>query len=84
MYLRSLGAVVSRFRSPWVVPPRRLLAVGVLLVGVGLTLTGASVHLAATGPTCDGCAPYHPLFVVTPLGLGVLLTTAGGWLLGRT
>lgn len=71
-----------RFRSTG--PSQRLLAVGVLLVGVGLTLTGVSVHLAATGSTCDGCAPVHPLFVVTPVGLGVLLTTAGGWLLGRT
>lgn len=77
-------AIVTSFRPRWTVRSRRLLAVGILLVGVGLTLTGASVHLAATGPACDGCAPYHPLFVVTPVGLGALLTTAGGWLLGRT
>lgn len=63
--------------------PRRMLAVGLLLVGVGLAVTGVSVHLGATAASCDGCSPFHPLFVVTPIGLGAALTTAGGWLLGR-
>jgi hypothetical protein len=61
--------------------PRVLLPLGVLLMGVGFALTGVSVHVEAT--TCDGCTPYHPLFVVAPVGIGATLTTAGGWLLGR-
>lgn len=63
--------------------PRHLLALGVLLVGVGLALTGVGFHVEATGPRCDGCAPFHPLFVLAPLGVGAALTIAGGWLLGR-
>ncbi|WP_255195308.1 hypothetical protein [Halorarius litoreus] len=61
--------------------PRVLLPLGVLLMGVGLALTGVSVHVEAT--TCHNCTPYHPLFVVAPVGIGATLTTAGGWLLGR-
>jgi hypothetical protein len=63
--------------------PHQFLALGLLLVGVGLAMTGVSVYLESTATTCDGCVRFHPLFVL-PVGTGALLTTAGGWLLGRT
>ncbi|WP_255148941.1 hypothetical protein [Halorarius halobius] len=72
--------VEDAFRS---VPPGRLLALGVLLVGVGLALTGLGFHVEAAGARCDGCAPYHPLFVLAPVASGAALTTVGGWLFGR-
>ena len=63
--------------------PRQLLALGFVLVGVGLAVTGVSVYLESAATTCDGCVQFHPLFVL-PVGAGAVLTTAGGWLLGRT
>lgn len=77
------GPYVYQEVAPAWATPRHLLALGVLLVGVGLALTGVGFHAQATGPRCDGCAPYHPLFVLAPLGVGAVLTTVGGWLLGR-
>lgn len=73
------------FDARWLrrLQPKRLFGVGILLVGLGLALTGTSVHLEAAAPNCGGCSPFHPLFVVTPVGMGFALSIVGGWLLGR-
>jgi hypothetical protein len=51
------------------------------ILGVGLSGAGTYLHLNLSGRmqagACDGCDPWHPLFVVTPLLAGaVLLLTA--------
>lgn len=55
-----------------------------LFAGVGLIGTGSYFHFTvvtqvSTGH-CDGCAPWHPLFVLAPLGLGLLLGFIGVFL----
>lgn len=59
--------------------PLLVAAVGVVLLGYGL-----SVHRSATGVArCDGCAPWHPLFVVAPLVVGGVLVVVGSALFAR-
>ena len=52
--------------------------VGLLLVsGLGLAGAGTYLHLTiaarVSAGQCDGCAPWHPLFVVTPIVAGVVI-----------
>lgn len=61
----------------------RNIGTGLLLVaGLGLTGYGSYIHLTVTARVgagqCDGCAPWHPLFVLTPLliGVGMILMAA--------
>ena len=59
--------------------PLVVAAVGVVLLGYG-----ASAHLSVTGVArCDGCAPWHPLFVVAPLVVGGLFVVVGSALFAR-
>lgn len=47
----------------------------VLLSFVGLTLLGFGTyaHLSVAGRShCDGCEPWHPLFVLAPLVVGAV------------
>ena len=54
-------------------------AAGVVLLGYG-----ASAHRSVTGVArCDGCEPWHPLFVVAPLVVGGVLVVVGSALLAR-
>lgn len=54
-------------------------------VGLGLVSYGAYTHLSLAGRArCDGCDPWHPLFVVAPLVVGSILVLSGGYLLGRS
>lgn len=60
-----------------------------LLVVAGLALSGygSYVHFTVAARVaagrCDGCAPWHPLLVVTPLVVGVASVILGGYLLSR-
>lgn len=67
--------------------PRRAVAGLLLLVGLGLVGWGGYLHLTIAGRVragaCDGCAPWHPLFVVTPLVVGTASLLAAGALLRR-
>lgn len=58
-----------------------------LLTGVGLVAYGSYVHFSVvaqlTGGHCDGCNPWHPLFVLGPLVLGGALILSAGYLLAR-
>lgn len=62
---------------------RDLLAGLLLLVGLGLAGAAGYLHLTIAAQVragnCDGCAPWHPLFVVTPLVVGVALVLIGGY-----
>lgn len=53
-----------------------------LLGVVGLGLVGIGVYFnrqLAGHPRCDGCEPWHPLFVLSPIVLGTALL-AVSWL----
>ncbi len=54
------------------------------LAGAGLAGVGSYFHLTTAAQVraggCDGCDPWHPLVVVTPLVVGSLLVCLGGYL----
>jgi hypothetical protein len=58
---------------------------GLLAIGLALASYGAYLHLSIAGRVragdCDGCAPWHPLFVVAPLVLGSALVLGGGYII---
>lgn len=68
-------------------PVARLLASGLGLVGLALIGYGGPVHLSVAAAVgrgrCDGCAPWHPMFVVAPIVVGAALLTVAGFLLAR-
>lgn len=68
-------------------PVARLLSGGLGLAGMALIGYGGSVHLSVSAAVgsgrCDGCAPWHPLFVVAPIVVGAALLTVAGFLLAR-
>lgn len=44
------------------------------LVGLALLGVGTYAHLSvASRAHCDGCEPWHPLFVLAPLVVGVVI-----------
>lgn len=53
-----------------------------LLTGLALAGFGLSVHVEAAGylaaGACDGCSPWHPLFVVAPLVVGTAAALGSG------
>lgn len=62
------------------------LLTGLLLVA-GLTGYGGYTHVTVAARVsagrCDGCAPWHPLFVLGPLGVGAALVLLAGHLAYR-
>jgi hypothetical protein len=48
----------------------------------GYTQYAISRRLAAG--VCDGCSPWHPLFVLAPLVLGIALIAGGSYALAKT
>ncbi|WP_458206375.1 hypothetical protein [Haladaptatus sp. NG-SE-30] len=62
----------------------RIFAVVTTLAGLVLAGYAAAIHLSVAGRAqCDGCAPFHPLFVVAPFVGGVALLLVGGYLVSR-
>ena len=63
----------------------RIVAGGLLTIGLALAGYGAYLHVSIAtrvqAGSCDGCAPWHPLFVVTPLVLGSAFVLAGSYLI---
>ena len=54
------------------------------IVGLGLVSYGAYTHFSIAGQVrCDGCAPWHPLFVIAPLVIGSALILSTGYLFTR-
>lgn len=78
-----ITSVASSDGVDWV----RLAAGGLLAVGLALASYGAYLHMSIAGRVragnCDGCAPWHPLFVVAPLLLGSVLVLGGGYVIYR-
>ncbi|MBX0322242.1 hypothetical protein EGH21_04250 [Halomicroarcula sp. F13] len=58
-----------------------------VLLGLALSGYGGYTHLTVAARVsagqCDGCAPWHPLFVVAPIVVGVGLVLLGGYVLSR-
>lgn len=63
--------------------PARLASATTALLGLVLASYGGytqyTIASQLAAGTCDGCAPWHPLFVVAPLVLGVALLAAGSY-----
>ena len=55
---------------------RPLIVVGLGLVGWG-TYLNLRLGAQLSAGRCDGCAPWHPLFVVAPILLGAVLVLSG-------
>jgi len=57
---------------------------GLLMIGLALAGFGAYLHTSIVArlqaSTCDGCAPWHPLLVVTPPVVGTALVLGGTYL----
>jgi hypothetical protein len=70
------------------ITPTRVASGAAALLGVALASYGGytqyelSRQIAAG--TCDGCAPWHPLFVVAPLVLGIVLVAGGSYTFAKT
>lgn len=63
---------------------RSLLWGPVAFVGLGLLGFGTYAHFSVVGRTrCDGCQPWHPLFVLAPLVAGALLVAVVGAFVAR-
>jgi len=59
----------------------------IFLIGLALSGYGGYTHFTTAAKLnnthCDGCAPWHPLFVLTPLIVGASLVFLGGYFLFR-
>lgn len=66
---------------------RRLLPAALALPGIALAGYGGYTHLSIAAQVasgrCDGCAPWHPLFVVAPLVVGLALLLGAVALVAR-
>lgn len=75
----------GRFERDWA--GRDILASVLLVAGLGLAGAGSYVHLTVAAQMrtgrCDGCEPWHPLLVVTPLVVGAAFVLGAGYLLSR-
>jgi len=68
--------------------PTRLASATAALLGLVLASYGGytqyTIASRVAAGACDGCAPWHPLFVVAPLVVGVALLAAGSYALAKT
>lgn len=68
--------------------PTRLASATAALLGVALASYGGytqyTIASQVAAGACDGCSPWHPLFVVAPLVVGVVLLAAGSYTLAKT
>lgn len=58
------------------------LVLGVVLAGVG-SYFHVTIATQVNAGQCNGCEPWHPLFVLSPLTIGVTLFLLAGYLLAR-
>jgi hypothetical protein len=80
--------VSSRQSASDRITPTRAASAFAALLGIALASYGGYIQyqiasrLAAGA--CDACSPWHPLFVVAPLALGIALIAGGSYVLART
>lgn len=64
-----------------------LLAAALFVLGLGLSGYGGYIHFTVAAQLksgrCDGCSPWHPLFVLAPLVIGISFVLVSGHLLYR-
>ena len=53
------------------------------VAGLGLLAFAIEYHFEMVGESCEGCAPFHPLFVIAPMVLGAILTLGGAYVVRR-
>ncbi|NHN41130.1 hypothetical protein G9C85_05700 [Halorubellus sp. JP-L1] len=74
--------------APAVLTPTRVASAAAVLAGLGLASYGGytqyTISRAVADGACDGCAPWHPLFVVAPLVVGVVLVAIGSYAFAKT
>jgi len=74
--------------SPAVLTPARVASAVAVVIGLGLASYGGytqyTTSRAIAAGACDGCAPWHPLFVAAPLVVGVVLVAAGSYAFAKT
>jgi|GEM_PF-1857445 hypothetical protein len=74
--------------TPLPLTPKRIASATAVLVGLALASYGGytqyTISSALARGACDGCAPWHPLFVVAPLVLGIALVAAGSYAFAKT
>lgn len=81
--------VVSPMQSATApITPTRVACATAALLGVILASYGGytqyTLSRAAAAGACDGCASWHPLFVVAPLVVGIVLVAGGSYGFAKT
>jgi len=74
--------------APIRITPTRAASAIAALVGIALASYGGYTQYAISSRfaagVCDGCSPWHPLFVLAPLVLGIALIAGGSYALAKT
>jgi len=80
--------VSSTQSAPARITPARAASATAALIGIALASYGGytqySISTALARGVCDGCSPWHPLFVVAPLVVGIALIAAGSYAFAKT
>ncbi|WP_323675742.1 hypothetical protein [Halorubellus sp. PRR65] len=70
------------------VTPTRLASATAALLGIALASYGGytqyTIASRVAANACDGCSPWHPLFVLAPLVVGITLLAAGSYAFAKT
>lgn len=84
----EMSAVPTAQSSTEHVTPTRLASATAVLLGTALASYGGytqyTIAAKVASGVCDGCAPWHPLFVVAPLLVGITLLAAGSYAFAKT
>lgn len=83
-----MSAVPTAQSSTDHVTPTRLASATTALLGIALASYGGytqyTIAARVAAGVCDGCTPWHPLFVVAPLLVGITLLSAGSYAFAKT
>jgi hypothetical protein len=84
----EISGVPTAQSSTGHVTPTRLASATAALLGIALASYGGytqySITAQAAVGACDSCTAWHPLFVVTPLLVGITLLSAGSYAFAKT
>lgn len=74
-----LESLIGSESNRWSIGAGVFLAVGFVLTGYGSYMNPTIAAQLRAGE-CDACAPWHPLFVLPPLVIGVAIFLVAGYL----
>ena len=84
----EMSTVPAAQSSTDLVTRTRLASATTALLGTTLASYGGYTQYTITSQVaagvCDGCTPWHPLFVVAPLLVGITLLSAGSYAFAKT